>query len=44
MKTLDRPLDEDDRAFADFADIRDWTAIHDLAKQLAVTLQPAMHR
>ena len=27
MKTLDRPLDEDDRAFADFADIRDWTAI-----------------
>ncbi|MER7247822.1 hypothetical protein [Kribbella sp. NPDC000426] len=27
MKTLDRPLDEDERAFADFAEIRDWSAI-----------------
>ena len=27
MKTQDRPLDEDDRALADFADIADWTKI-----------------
>ncbi|MFF0343563.1 hypothetical protein [Kribbella sp. NPDC004875] len=27
MKTLDRPLDEDERAFADFAEISDWSPI-----------------
>jgi hypothetical protein len=27
MKTQDRPLDEDDKAFADFAEITDWSAI-----------------
>ena len=27
MKTLDRPLDDDDRAMADLADVRDWRRI-----------------